>query len=211
MDEVIWFKDIHAFIDPNHLGRFFPVQHMTLTEQLNATVRFAIYFSIILLIAGRSSYVLFIPIAAAGATYLMHISTLDVNSTRAATTKIKEENATQEDLVNSSTIIPCRKPSKDNPFMNVLQSDYSTSPNRGEACDIQDPAIASKAEKLFDQAGSGLVRDVDDVFNRRASSRQFVTNPSTTIPNDQTAFASWLYGSAPTCKPSDRSACQYRT
>ena len=37
-------------------------------------------------------------------------------------------------------------------------------------------------------------------FGRNISSRQFYTNPSTTIPNDQESFAKWCYGDMPSCK-----------
>ena len=40
------------------------------------------------------------------------------------------------------------------------------------------------------------------------SSRQFYTNPSTTIPNDQEAFAKWLYyNPEKTCKEGNGLEC----
>ena len=52
-----------------------------------------------------------------------------------------------------------------------------------------------------------VYRDVDDVFDRRSSSRQFFTTPNTTIPNDQSGFAKWLYERGPTCKDGDGDVC----
>lgn len=86
--------------------------------------------------------------------------------------------------------------------MNVMHHEYISAPQRSAACDIEEPGVLDAAERYFEDAGSGLFRDVDDPFNRKASSRQFVTNPSTTIPNDQNAFAQWLYGGAPSRKQS---------
>jgi hypothetical protein len=34
--------------------------------------------------------------------------------------------------------------------------------------------------------------DPTDVFGKNQSQRQFVTQPSTTVPNDQGSFADWL-------------------
>jgi hypothetical protein len=84
--------------------------------------------------------------------------------------------------------------------MNVMLNDYVANPRRPAACDIQDPSVVADAERLHDDAGNGLPRNSDDIFHRSASSRQFVTNPITTIPNDQGTFAQWLYGQGPRTK-----------
>ena len=47
------------------------------------------------------------------------------------------------------------------------------------------------------------------MFLRNNSQRQFVTNPSTTIPNDQSKFASRLYGTPKTCKEGNYTNCYY--
>ena len=105
-----------------------------------------------------------------------------------------------------SKAITCTPPKPDNPFMNVMLGDYTIDPDRGAACDIQEPMVAKQTERLFEQAGSGLIRNSDDIFHRSATSRQFVTNPSTTIPNDQSGFANWLYGNAPSFKTQHNSS-----
>jgi hypothetical protein len=45
-------------------------------------------------------------------------------------------------------------------------------------------------------------------YLRNAAERQFISNPVTKIPGDQTAFAEWLYGpkNGPMCK-SDTQFC----
>ena len=35
--------------------------------------------------------------------------------------------------------------------------------------------------------------DPTDVFGKNQNQRQFITQPSTTVPNDQGSFANWLY------------------
>lgn len=219
MTESIWFKDPHAFVDQAYLGRFFPVKQMSLEEQLNAVLRFTIYFALVLLIAGRGSHILFLPIATAAGTYIMYMASSNgqeskIQGQEPLTQQGVQQNEGYADEEQRQAVASqkrCVAPTRDNPFMNVLTTDYITRPNRGEACDIQKPCVAARAEKMFDSAGTGLVRDSDDVFHRNTSSRQFVTNPSTSIPNDQSSFASWLYGGEPTCKGNDRSGCKYRT
>jgi hypothetical protein len=222
--EEIWYRNLAGFLEPSRLLKFFPVKGMSLDEQLNAILRFACYLTLLLIILGNSSRVLFIPIVIAGGTYAMHVSSTSSRPAAAnsAANSVKSPRNYSSDSNSDSNLQhpkqhpknqhnkddACTIPTRNNPFMNVLQSDYTSRPQRGPACDIQDQETLTRAEALF---GSGVVRDSDDIFHRRTSSRAFVTNPSTTIPNDQTAFARWLYGSEPTCKTRDRSRCQYRT
>jgi hypothetical protein len=90
----------------------------------------------------------------------------------------------------------CRKPTKDNPFMNPPVTDF----NDGDvpaACNADDEDIKEKIELNFNNE---LYRDIEDLFNVKNSQRQFYTVPVTAIPNDQQAFAEWLYKSPATCK-----------
>lgn len=199
---VIWFNDLTGFISPEHLASFFPVAGMSLAEQLNALLRFSIYFAIILFIIGRTSAVFFLPLLVAIGTFFMYTAaSSDPVHTRQQSEARLKEPLLQDKPKPASTPHPhCTQPTRDNPFMNVMPSDYVANPRRPAACDISDPAIAASVERLHDSAGYGLPRDGEDIFHRSATSRQFVTNPITTIPNDQTTFARWLYGQGPRIK-----------
>lgn len=224
--ERIWYEDPRSFVEPDHLIRFFPIRRMTYAEQLNAILRFTIYFTLIVIITGRSTAMIFLPIGTALLTFLMYKSqnleglgeeimrsddtvTSDDTSAKTTTKTTRKESS----LTHNATKIKkkqCQDPTKENPFMNVLMNEYVDRPKRPKACDIQDTRVKEKAERLFTKANSGLVRESDDVYHRKASSRQFVTNPITSIPNDQTNFAKWLYHSPPECKTKHRSKCSYR-
>ena len=95
-----------------------------------------------------------------------------------------------------------RRPTPRNPFMNVMPGDDFTKP---AACkSYNNPTVQNKINEHFD---ANLFKDVSDIFNNRNSQREFITMPSTTIPNDQTAFAKWLYLSPPTCKEGNGAQC----
>ena len=50
--------------------------------------------------------------------------------------------------------------------------------------------------------------DPTDVFGKTQSQRQFITMPSTSIPNDQDSYQNWLYRiPGKTCKEGGREAC----
>ena len=48
---------------------------------------------------------------------------------------------------------------------------------------------------------------MSDIFGKNNSQRQFYTMPVTTIPNNQTQFANWLYKTEPTCKENNGESC----
>lgn len=95
----------------------------------------------------------------------------------------------------------CRKPSKENPFMNPSVNDYNK-PNVPVACNADDEDINDDINLKFNK---DMYRDLEDVFNRKNSQRQFFTVHHN-IPNDQEAFARWCYKMPETCK-TDQSRC----
>jgi len=116
----------------------------------------------------------------------------------------KFEMASNNYMINRKDGTKCVAPSKKNPFMNVLMSDYTDAPDRSKACDITDKHVSTMSKDHFD---SDLYRDVDDIFHKKASDRQFYTTPVTTIPNDSVGFAKWCYNRGQTCKEGNGTQC----
>lgn len=83
----------------------------------------------------------------------------------------------------------CRKPTVDNPFMNTAAVEYG-SENPPAACNANDEDIKENIKVNFNK---DLFRDVDDLWEKMNSQRQFYTMPNTGVPNNQTEFAKWLY------------------
>ena len=105
------------------------------------------------------------------------------------------------DYVNST----CRKPTVDNPYANIVFSDYLDAGNVASPCNVDDDELPKRSLELYN---STIFRNVDDVFERENSQRLFYTLPVNTIPNKQTEFAHWLYDTGPRCKE-DTSKCTY--
>jgi hypothetical protein len=55
----------------------------------------------------------------------------------------------------------------------------------------------------------GLFRNVSDVYASESNDRSFYTVPVTSIPNDQTAFAQFCYGTPDTCKSEQKGCLRY--
>jgi len=96
-------------------------------------------------------------------------------------------------------------PTARNLFMNVLLDEIKYNPDRPSAAPVDDPTVKQTFDDYF---RIQWFSDPTDVFGKNQSQRQFVTQPSTTVPNDQGAFADWLYRiPGKTCKEGGREAC----
>jgi hypothetical protein len=98
----------------------------------------------------------------------------------------------------------CTEPTIDNPFMNMTMKDYLNYDDSGkiierpDACDTADPAIKKSIDNTFN---NNLFKDVNDVFGKFNSERQYYTMPWTDIiPDINGDFKNWLYKTPKTCK-----------
>lgn len=117
----------------------------------------------------------------------------------------KKNNNYTIDELNDYEKNTCRMPTIDNPLMNPTVLDYGTE-FQPEACNADDDDIKNEIRVNFNHE---LFRDVDELWERQNSQRQFYTMPNTSIPNKQTEFAHWLYRQPDgmRCKDSDMSKC----
>ena len=95
----------------------------------------------------------------------------------------------------------CSKPNSNNPFMNPLVYDSRT---RDMGCDSVKPEIQDQIENEYNKY---CIKDISDIYNHNSGRRQFYTVASTTYPNNQGAFANWLYKTPPTCKEGNGAQC----
>jgi len=92
-----------------------------------------------------------------------------------------------------------------NPFNNILINEYEYSPTRPAAPDITSAPAKVSLDDFFRVQ---FYSDPTDVFGKSQSQRQFITQPSTTIPNDQGSYQNWLYKiPGNTCKEGNPEAC----
>jgi hypothetical protein len=202
--EKIWYKDITGFINDKNFMIFFPSADMSLTEQLNSLMRLSIYFAIVMFLLKKDTNIFFAPIFMALFSFLIYnVDKKNKLHDQALLNSIgMKEEYCSNDLCPKSREL-CQKPTRHNPFMNVLISDYANNTDRPRACKIQ----GRVKKDIKDNFDVNLYRDIDDVFHKKASDRQFYTTPSTTIPNDASAYAEWLYGTGKTCKEGNGDKC----
>jgi hypothetical protein len=194
----IWYMDPKDFVSLDHLHEFVPLSTMTFEQKLNSIMRFAIYFTLLLMIVQRDAKVIYIVVFVALFTWGMYA--FYARDKREFYSKHAEANLKYDKHKKEA----CSLPTKNNPFANILVSDYVLNPKRKPGCDITKKNMRKKVEKYFNH---NLYRDVDDIWNRKSSSRNFYQMPIQTIPNQQGDFAQWLYGRDRTCKQGAGKQC----
>lgn len=196
MSEKIWYEDLGGFMQLNNYYVILPMMNMTLEEKLNSLVRFFLYLGIFLALVKQDGKYLFFGIVAAMISYA--VFELERKKKKQVETFL-EKNAL--DVVDQTV---CARSTVENPFMNPSIYDIGHNPDRPPACNIDNPKVQDTIDKNFN---ARLFKDVGDLYGKMASQREFYTVPSTTIPNDQTSFAEWLYGKGLTCKEGNGFAC----
>ena len=106
--------------------------------------------------------------------------------------------------IDSPNVNMCRKPTRDNPFMNNNVEDIGKySPL---ACNSDDEDIKSQINETFND---NLYKNMTDLFEIKNSERQFYTVP---VPNgvpDTIKFANWAYKSKRSCKTNEKDCSGY--
>lgn len=179
MAEKLWIEDPSILFSPTTWQRFVPTKDMDVPTALNSTVRFTVYFSVLLFIGtSKTAYLLAIP--------LMLLSTV-VFSKLFPTTRDIESFTTKVISVSKNNTMP----SVENPFMNPLLTEITDNPNRPDAPAITSKKVKAQIEKVFNHTAD-LHMDTSDLFDQTQAMRTFHTLQSATIPNDQDGFLNFL-------------------
>ena len=215
-----WASDPNILFKQEYIFEFFPVDGMTYEQKLNAVSRTVIILTIFGFVISQSVRLLFISFLTMFSIYMLHYYQDRENQ---KSKKIYEENMdnlnkseTQADVVLKQANISrdpnvFDKPNSNNPFSNVLIPDYEYNPGKKPAPpafnENTNDQILEQAKKLVSELNPGqpdiaekLFRDLGEQYVFEQSMRQFSSNPSTTIPNDQTGFAEFCYGSMVSAK-----------
>jgi hypothetical protein len=203
-----WFYNPNIILDSNYINEVFPVETMTYEQKLNSITRSVIFLTIIGFIFTRSVRVLIISFITLFAIYMLYHynenenkKPVKENYENQAKVILDSYNFTEKDKADVF-----QEPEPENPFGNVLIPDYEYNPNKKPAPpsfnDNVNEAILKQAKKMVSELNPDqpdisekLFTDLGDNLMFEQSLRQFVSNPSTTIPNDQTGFAEFCYGS----------------
>lgn len=191
-----WSENYNILFDRNQIFLFIPTNDMTLIEKLNAIFRLSIILSIALYIFTSNYNYLYIFILVGLFTYFIYYYQKENVELYMDSVSNSKYNDIQKDLLREEKSKSNVKPTINNPFMNInLITSDKTKEEAPQSWNNDD--LKENIEEKFNY---NLYRDVSDLYGKSNSQRQYYTTPSTTIPNNQTGFAKWLYGQGPTCK-----------
>lgn len=158
-----WYSDPSVLFSKDTWYVFVPTATMTVTEALNAVVRFSTYLSVLLFVTTLDPlYLLIIP--------FVMLVTIFLNGWFPQARKITES------FVSSYVGEERTRPTPDNPFMNASLADILDKPNRPPAADVTQVDVRDQVNKAFTMT-SNLYMDTTDVFDLVQSQRNFHTVP----------------------------------
>ena len=199
-----WFSNPNVLYEKNNLFEIFPSRKFDIVRKLNAILRLSIFYSLIMYFYKKEKNYLIIPLVTAGVTWFIWSKQKDTYTDLLMERSMNDQ---LDDLVEINDLeTECRVPTKDNPFMNPQIQDFGTDlkPPPKSCPSYNNVGVQRRVEELFNE---DLYRDVNDIFGKNNSQRQFYTVPGNQVPNDQHSFGQWLYGTPPTCKEGNQKAC----
>jgi hypothetical protein len=221
-----WSENPNVLFDPKHILEFFPIEPMSYNQKLNAVSRIVILLTIIGFAISQNFRLIIVTAITMGAIYMLHhYHEKDLLKTESKKINIMDKENFQnpsldyldsKHIHHASTLFDA--PSAGNPFSNVLMTDYEFNVDKRPAPpafnhNINDSILSSAKKMVIDSnpdqpdIADKLFKDLGEQLDFEHSLRQFNSNPATTIPNDQAAFAEFCYGSMVSCKEGNRFAC----
>jgi len=173
---------------------FYSTNITCISELTNQVIFVAIVLGSLASIIGRM-YKLYLPVIAIIVTAILIISPSLMAIMKTKQTYERFQNPSGVDVIGLNQKGPGTgydrtMPSSRNPFMNVLVDEVRYNPARAPAADVTDPSVQLTLDDYF---RTEFNRDPTDVFGRNQSQREFITMPSTSIPNDVDSYQNWLY------------------
>ncbi len=226
-----WSENPNILLNLSYINEFFPSEDMSYNQKLNAITRMIIVLTILMFLFMRTSRSILFGGISVGAIYLVHYyhdmdkkkdeKKLDAFTGFGGQTK-KDSPALSvldnADKLLGSPVEVFDQPKAENPFSNVLVTDINGNPTKKPAPpsynDQVNKNILAAAKDAVLNANPGnpeipdkLFKDLGEQMTFEQSMRQFYSNPATTTPDDQKAFAEFCYGSMISCAEGNKFAC----
>jgi hypothetical protein len=225
MTTAFWLNDPSILLNKNSILQLWPSSTFSFEENLNAITRLIVILSILGYFITTSLNILVI-----GVITLIVIIILYKYKTPSTSFMQQEGFALGAGSTASSTIIDGPDTlqtfldkefvptDKKNPLSNVLLTDIGDNPTRKAAPPSFNTqvyeTITDKTKKMVQYLNPGikntnqqLFGDLGEKFELDQSMSRYYSTPNTKIPNDQGAYAQFLYGNMPSCRDGDAFAC----
>ena len=230
-----WINDPLVLFKREEMMDIWPAPLMSIEQKMNAMSRIVILLSILGFLITKNVNILFTGAITLAIFVMMYklqyqeqYDEKNGNNNSNNDNSNKGNNDRKEGFVNSKIYNVLKPnlttPTVANPMMNVLLPEIAYNPQRKQAALAYNPKVEKEINHSTEVATvldfepktltegeklrKKLFADLGDKYEFDDSMRSFYTNPSTTIPNDQKAFAEFCYGSMISCKEGHEFACQ---
>ena len=190
-----WTQNPSILFNSNYITQIWPYSYMNKDDKFNAITRFVILLSLFGFMCINRILILILGIIIIGIIVLLYNN----NKEGYLSSYFKEYNKDEIKITEN------------NPFDNVLMSDYKYNTDKKEAIQDYTPEIENKLNESIKQSILEQNKDNSDMiymfsdnkqnFEFEQNMRQFNSNPSTTIPNNQDNFLNFCYGKLYSEKP----------
>tara|TARA_B100001758_G_scaffold171495_2_gene148400 strand:- start:5784 stop:6428 length:645 start_codon:yes stop_codon:yes gene_type:complete len=197
MSSTFWINEPNILIDFKQ--PFIPNNSLSCESNLNAITKLVILTSIFGLIFTESLNYIISGIL----TILLLIFIYYHTKKKEHYSNLNNKTNGQKYKINNNL----KKPTTDNPLMNVSLPEIKSNPTRPPADKSYTPENIELINQNVKQEiltnndlDSRLFKDLGDELNFDQSMRQFYTTANSTIPNDQNGFMQFCYGDMKSCK-----------
>ena len=225
-----WSENPNVLLNPTYITEFFPANDMTYNQKLNAITRTVIVATLAMGALTKNIRTLAFGILSILAIYLVHYyrdaEKKKGEAKKDAFTGLDGQDGNSNpalaavggELGNISPLEVFDTPTAQNPFSNVLITDVNGNTAKKPAPpaynDQINKTILAAAKDAVMQANPDqpdisdkLFKDLGEQLTFEQSMRQFYSNPATSTPDDQKAFAEFCYGSMISCAEGNKFAC----
>jgi len=228
MNAPFWSNDPTILLKKEFITDVIPTNQMIFEEKLNAITRLVLLLTLLGYISTKSVKVIVLGIVTIAVIFVLY----QMRKSGMGKGILKKEGFSNNGfgeslenpvLINPETLDTFLKSdfelnTKKNPLGNVLLTDIGDNPKRMAAPPAFNTEVYedvnNSAKKMVQMLNPGikntnqqLFGDLGEQFNFDQSMWQYYATPNTKIPNDQGAFADYLYGDMPSCKDGDTIQC----
>jgi hypothetical protein len=228
MTSMFWINEPSILLNKDYILQVWPSSKMSYEEKLNAISRLVIILTVLGFVLTMNKSILLIGVVTLVAIFAMYkmrkqkVTKDMLDGSKEGFSGIDVKNQ-QETIINPDTLKSYLKSefmpvNKKNPLGNVLLTEIMDNPTRKPAPPsfntevYEDINVSTK--KMVQSLNPGikntnkqLYGDLGEQFEFDQSQWSFYSTPNTKIPNDQGAFADYLYGDMPSCRDGNAFAC----
>ena len=210
----IWFTDPSVLLNKNQMYQLWPTENMSRNEKINAITRLVVILSILGYLLTNAINFFLTGFVTLGVIVILYYAKESHSSKPSKISKLSDD--TKEGFTNPDVYKALKKeftnPTQKNPLMNVLLPEINDDPTRKRAA----PAYNRAVEKSINEKTEDfIVSNFDDdpkikkrLFSNLGDSFEFeefgqynfYATANTKVPNDQGAFAEFLYGGMTSAK-----------